>query len=102
LQRAGWKELDSCTELQRLRLTGPQEPDQQGRDRNPAQHVEIGQREDQNLQHSREQDKKPGTLVNLGHISRIAKCWLQASGFRSAVTRLLTNSTISVVTYSGG
>jgi hypothetical protein len=89
LQRAGGKQFDPGSQLQSLRLSSSQERNQQWRDRYPAKHVEIGKREYQDLQDSGEQNQKPGTFVNL-HVSRIAKGGLQALGFRSALTLLLT------------
>src|SRR6202035_4740164 len=76
------QQLDPCAELECLRLSRPQNCDQQRRDRYPAKHVEIRKRKDQNLQGSRKQHQQPGTLMNMEHNSRIAKGRLQAFGFR--------------------
>jgi hypothetical protein len=92
LQRLGWKELYSGSQLERVWLPSSQESDQQRCDRYPAEHVEIGKREDENLQNGGEQDEEPGTLVNVGHVSRIANTACQARALQTQPRGILTSS----------
>ena len=53
---------------------GPQKRDQQGSDGHPAQKIQIGQGENQNLQAGRQQGQQPRALVHSQHAASITKC----------------------------
>ena len=71
LGRPGRQQFDSGLKLQGIWFPGPQKRDEQGSNRYPAQEIQIGQGENQNLQAGRQQDQQPRVLVHPPHVASI-------------------------------
>src|SRR5438105_12761624 len=74
LPRPGGQQFHAGAQLQGFRQARTQQGNQQRRDRNPAQEVDVGQGKDEELQQRREQNQQPCTHMNLPHGGRISNC----------------------------